>query len=208
MVNGLWGKKLGMTQVFAEDKTVVPVTVIDATHWLVTSIKTAARDGYDAVQVGYVRPRHQKEVFNLEWINAPKKYFAHLREIRLDEPASEKLLVGGKLPMEEFFFAGDKVDAVGITKGRGFTGVIKRHGFTGGRESHGSKMHRRTGSIGFMCTQGRVIKGKKMPGHMGVDRCTVQRLQITAVDSEKNIVLVRGAVPGCSGAPIFLRKCR
>ena len=207
MVNGLWGKKLGMTQVFAEDKKVVPVTVIDATHWLVTSIKTADRDGYDAVQVGYVRPRYQEQGFDPEWLKASKKYFAHLKEIRLDKPA-EGVEVGKQLPFVDFFTVGDSVNASGITKGRGYAGVIKRHGFSGGRDSHGSKMHRRTGSIGFMATQGRVPKGKKMPGHMGTDRCTVQNLQITAVDPEKNIVLVKGAVPGFSGAPIFLSKCR
>jgi large subunit ribosomal protein L3 len=207
MVNGLWGKKLGMTQVFAEDKKVVPVTVIDATHWLVTSIKRVNRDGYEAVQVGYVRPRYQKQSFDLEWLKASKKYFAYLKEIRLDNPA-EGVEIGKQLSFVDFLAVGDSVSASGITKGRGFAGVIKRHGFSGGGSSHGSNMHRRTGSIGFMATRGRVAKGKKMPGHMGADRRTVQNLQITAVDSERNIVLVKGAVPGFSGAPIFLSKCR
>ncbi|HBR71167.1 TPA: 50S ribosomal protein L3 [Candidatus Dependentiae bacterium] len=208
MVNGLWGKKLGMAQVFAEDKKVIPVTVVDTTQWLVTNIKTADRDGYEAIQVGYVRPRYQQQVFDVGWLKALKKYFAYVREVRIDEPAGEEILIGKPLPFVSIFAVGDKVDVSGITKGRGFAGVIKRHGFTGGRGSHGSKLHRRTGSIGFMRTQGRVIKGKKMPGHMGVDRCTVRNLQISAVDPEKNIVLVKGAIPGFSGAPVFLHKNR
>ena len=205
MVNGLWGRKLGMAQVFAEDKTVIPVTVVDAAHWFVTNIKTQERDGYSAIQVGYVRPRYQPQGFDINWAKAPKKYFAYIHEIRLEAPA-EGLEIGQALPYADLFAVGDEVDVAGISKGRGFAGVIKRHGFSGGPRTHGSHLQRGTGSIGFMATQGRVFKGKKMPGHMGVERCTIKNLQIVSVDLEKNIFLIKGAVPGHSGAPIFVRK--
>ncbi len=207
MVNGLWGKKLGMAQVFAEDKSVIPVTVIDTAYWVITQIKTTNRDGYEAIQVGYIRPRYQQQQFTKEWLSAPKKYFAHVCEIRLNASV-EKLEVGNLLPFNEIVAVGDAVDVSGISKGRGFAGVIKRHGFSGGRGSHGSKLHRGTGSVSFMRSEGRIIKGKRMPGHMGVQRCTIKNVEIVAVDSEKKIVLVKGAVPGCSGAPIFVHKSR
>jgi len=206
MVNGLWGRKLGMAQVFAEDKTVVPVTVVDVEHWFVTNVKTKERDGYDAIQVAYVRPRYQQQNFDKKWLKMMKKYFAHINEIRLEKPV-EGLEVGHKLS-PEIFAIGDIVDVAGISKGRGFAGVIKRHSFSGGRDTHGSTMHRRTGSIGFMATQGNVMKGKKMPGHMGVDRCTIKNLEIVSIDSEKNVFLIKGAVPGHPGAPIFVRKVK
>jgi len=205
MINGLWGKKLGMAQIFAEDKTVVPVTVVDAAHWFVTNVKTKERDGYDAIQVSYVRPRYQGQAFDKQWLKASKKYFAHIYEVRLKD-AVEDLEVGQKMPYADVFAVGDFVDVAGVSKGRGFAGVIKRHGFSGGGRTHGSNLHRSTGSISFMATQGRVIKGKKMPGHMGAERCTVKNLQVVSVDQKKDIFLIRGAVPGSPGTPLFVRK--
>lgn len=206
MISGLWGKKLGMAQVFAEDKTVVSVTVVNVAHWFVTNIKTKERDDYDAIQVAYVRPRYQQQSFDKQWLKALKKYFAHVNEIRLEKPV-EGLEVGQKLS-PDVFAIGDYVDVVGTSKGRGFAGVMKRHGFSGGGDSHGSTFHRKPGSIGFMRSQGRVMKGRKLPGHMGVDRCTIKNLEIVSVDPEKNIFLIKGAVPGHADAPIFVRKVK
>jgi len=205
MISGLWGKKLGMTQVFGQNKEAVPVTVIDATHWYITQIKTKARDGYDAIQVGYVRPRYQTKPFDTQWITGLKRYFAYVAEVPAVQ-AVETLTVGQPAPFADVFKIGEHIDARGISKGRGFAGVVKRHGFSGGGDSHGSMFHRRPGSIGFMRTRGRVIKGKRLPGHMGVEQCTTKNLQVVAVDTNKMIVLVKGAVPGMAGAPVFV--CR
>lgn len=205
MISGLWGKKLGMAQAFGQNREVVPVTVIDAAHWYITQIKTKARDGYDAIQVGCVRSRYQAKPFDKEWLTDLKRYFAHVAEVSVSQ-AIETLTVGQPAPLADVFTIGEHIDVRGISKGRGFTGVIKRHGFTGGRSSHGSMFHRRPGAIGHMRTRGRVIKGKRLPGHMGVDQCTAKNLRIVAVDADKMIVLVKGAVPGMNGAPVFV--CR
>ena len=205
MVSGLWGKKLGMAQIFGQNKEVIPVTVIDAAHWYITQIKTKDRDGYDAIQVAYVRPRYQGQTFDGQWVTSLRKYFTCIGEIRLKE-AVDGLTVGQRAPFNDVLSVGELVDTQGISKGRGFTGVMKRHGFSGGRSSHGSTFHRAPGSIGFMRTRGRVIKGKRLPGHMGVDQCTIKNLQVAAIDPEKMIVMVRGAVPGMTGSSIFVSK--
>jgi large subunit ribosomal protein L3 len=206
MVNGLWGKKIGMAQVFTDNNACVPVTAIDTAHWFVTNIKTDERDGYRAVQVGCVRKRYQGKAFDMTWLKKLKAHFEHVFEIRGD--VADEFAIGQLVPFARIVEIGDSVDVVGTSKGRGFAGVMKRHGFSGGRDTHGSKMHRRTGAIGFMRTQGTVIKGKKMPGHMGVERCTIKNLEVIGVDPEKNVILVKGAVPGHAGAPVFVRKSR
>jgi large subunit ribosomal protein L3 len=206
MVNGLWGRKIGMAQVFAENRECTSVTVIDTAHWFVTNVKTDERDGYSAVQVGYARPKYHGQTFDLQWLKKLKNYFEHIYEIR--GGVSEDIKIGQPVPFARIIAEGDIIDVAGVTKGRGFAGVMKRHGFSGGPATHGSNLHRRTGSIGFMATQGRVPKGKKMPGHMGVDRCTVKNLKVVSIDPERNIVLVKGAVPGHAGAPVFVRKSR
>lgn len=205
MVSGLWGKKLGMTQVFEQNKSVAPVTVIDGSHWFIVDIKTQEKDGANAVRVGLVRSKYQDKPFEEQWLKALKKYFSHVREIKLNKPL-EGIVSGQQAPFADLFVDGEKVDVIGVSKGRGFTGVVKRHGFTGGRSSHGSMFHRRPGSIGHMRTRGRVIKGKKLPGHMGVQRCTVKNLTVVSTDQEKHIVLIKGAVPGSIGTPVFVRK--
>ena len=169
MVSGLWGKKLGMAQVFGQNKEVIPVTVIDAAHWYVTQIKTKVRDGYDAIQVGFVRPRYQGGAFDKQWLKSLKRYFSHIGEIKTTE-LIKGIELGQHAPFADVFAIGEHIDVSGISKGRGFAGVMKRHGFSGGRSSHGSMFHRRPGAIGHMRTRGRVIKGKKLPGHMGVDK--------------------------------------
>lgn len=204
MVKGLWGKKIGMTQVFEKDKA-IPVTVIDVSNWLVTQIKTETKDGYNAVQIGFLRPRYTKQAFAIDWLKDTKTYFASLHEVHLDS-ANAELTVGSPVQFHSILNEGDYVDVLGISIGRGFAGAVKRHGFAGGRASHGSKTGRRPGSLSFMRSQGRVIKGKRLPGHMGTEACRVKNLQVVKVRSEDNLVLVKGPVPGKSGSLVFMSK--
>lgn len=204
MVSGMWGKKVGMTQVFADDK-VIPATAIDVADWLVTDIKTHERDGYHAVQVGCVKKRYAGEDFSTGWLKQPKKYFALLREIRLHEKP-ENISVGQTADFHTLLAEGDQVDVFGKSRGRGFAGVVKRYNFKGAPGSHGATMGRKTGSIGFMTSQGKVIKGKKMPGHMGAAQCMVKNLDVVKIEKEAQIVLVKGAIPGHKGSLVFIRK--
>jgi large subunit ribosomal protein L3 len=209
MVNGIIGKKLGMTQVFADDGTVTPVTVIKAGPCVVVQKKTVNSDGYDAVQLGFVEDRPPRRV------NKPTEgHFKRagvpptriLREIRVDG-GEESTNVGDKV-LVDVFNANDLVDIVGTSKGRGFAGFIKRHGFGGGRATHGSMFHRAPGSIGASAFPSRVIKGTRMAGHMGHARTTTKNLRVMSVDTEKNILLVRGAVPGPTGSYVLIRKAQ
>jgi len=200
----LIGKKVGMTQIFDEAGKVVPVTVIEAGPCVVAQVKTAETDGYDAVQLGFGEVKETK-------LNKPEKgHFAkakvankkHLREFRLD--SLEGMTVGTELKAD-VFAAGDHVDIQGITKGKGFQGVIKRHGQSRGPMGHGSMYHRRPGSMGSTSTPGRVFKGKKLPGHMGVQTVTIQNLDVVKVDLDKNVILVKGSVPGAKGAILKIK---
>lgn len=205
MVSGVWGKKVGMTQIFADDK-VIPVTAIDISRWVVTNIKTAERDGYNALQVGCLRDRYAKQEFSHEWLKNLKKFFGHIREIRTAEAVTDKA-AGQEFDSAAVLAKGDKVNVTGTTRGRGFTGGVKRHGFSGGRRSHGCTMgERSSGSISWMRKQGRIIKGKTMAGHMGVDQNTVRNLPVVKVEAGAHIVLVKGAVPGHAGSLVFVRK--
>ena len=204
MKKGIIGRKVGMTQIFDEKGNVIPVTVIEAGPCVVAQVKTVETDGYDAVQLGFgeVKDKH---------INKPEKgHFAkanvtakkHLREFRLD--SVEGITVGTELTVTEFA-EGDRLDIQGTTKGKGFQGVIKRHGQSRGPMGHGSMYHRRPGSMGPTSTPGRVFKGKKLPGHMGRVTVTIQNLDVVKVDSDKNVVLVKGSVPGPKGAILKLK---
>lgn len=204
MVHGFWGKKLGMTQVFSGNK-VVPVTVVDVSNWFVLDSKTEERDGYSAVVVGLVRKRYNGQSFSKDWLKKTKQFFGVIKEVRLKDPVQD-LTVGQVVNFHEGFEQGAIVDVAGITKGCGFAGVVKRHNFSGGRGSHGDTMGNRTGSIGFMCKCGRVIKGKKMPGHMGVNRRTVQNLEIVQIEKDSQIVLIKGAIPGKAGSVVFVQS--
>lgn len=204
MIDGLWGKKIGMTQVFAQDR-VIPVTVIDVAHWYVTNVKTVDRDGYSAVQLGHVRPRYAGQPFSQEWLSEPKKYFSALKEVRLKNATAEFTL-GQLVDSAQVLTQGEAVDVFGITKGAGFAGVVKRHRFSGGRATHGSKFGRIPGSLSHYRSRGRVIKGKRMPGHMGVEKRVMQNLTVVRLQPEDNIILVKGSVPGKSGSLVFLRK--
>ncbi len=204
MVNGLWGKKIGMTQIFSADQKVVPVTVIDMADWYVTQVKTKQRDGYDAVKVGCLRKRYADQTFSADWLHAPDKYFSDMREVHGVELADD--LVGKPADIVAELLQGEMVDIFGITIGRGFQGGVKRHGFGGGRGSHGDKLGRKSGSLSGMRRQGRVIKGKRMPGHMGTDQRVMRNLEVIRIEQEARVVMVRGSVPGKSGSLVFVRK--
>ncbi len=202
---GVWGRKIGMTQVFSEKNKVVPVTAINIAHWFVTNVKTQERDGYSAVQVGCVRKRYEGMPFSADWLKKQKKYFGHIKEIRHEKPV-EGLTIGQEADFASILETGKAVDAFGVTIGRGFQGVVKRHDFTGGPATHGSNFKRRPGTMSFMRSRGRVIKGKKLPGQMGNDNCVMKNLEVVRVESDAKVVLIKGSVPGKVGSLVFLRK--
>jgi large subunit ribosomal protein L3 len=194
-MKGIIGRKLGMTRIFNEDGTAVPVTVIEAGPCPVVQVKTKDRDGYDAIQLGFGKRKEQRT--NKPLMGGFKKSgvepVALLREVRLDDaPAVE---VGSQVKAD-VFKVGEKVRITGFSKGKGFQGVVKRWGFGGGPDSHGSKAHRQPGSIGQCATPAKVWKNRKMPGHAGHRRVTVKNIEVVKVDAEKNLIAVRGAVPG------------
>ena len=207
-MKALIGKKIGMTQVYDEQGTLIPVTVIEAGPCVVTAVKTVERDGYDALQLGF-GARKAKNLSRAEKGHLTKavavdeagKLPAVLREFRGMDAAEP-----GSVLNVGVFAAGDFLDVVGTTKGRGFQGVVKRWNFGGGRASHGGAWERRPGSIGCCEFPGRVIKGKKMAGHYGCDRCTVQNLKVVRVNVEENYLLVKGAVPGANGGILLVRS--
>ncbi|WP_203372126.1 50S ribosomal protein L3 [Anaeromonas gelatinilytica] len=205
MMKGILGKKIGMTQIFTEDGNVVPVTVVEAGPMNVVQIKTTEVDGYDAVQIGYDEIKEKK-------VNKPKQghfnkaqvsFKKHLTEFKVD--GENEYEVGQELKAD-MFEVGDKVDVSGISKGKGFQGVIKRHGQSRGPETHGSKYHRRPGSMGGSSDPSRVFKGKKLPGHMGHKKVTIQNLEVVKVDADKNLLLVKGAIPGPKGGLLRIKE--
>ncbi len=204
MATRLWGKKVGMTQVFSNNK-VIPVTAIEIGNWLITTIITKERDGYNGVQVGRRKDRYTAASFNQEWLTDSKKYFYYVREIEFDGDTAN-MQVGQPINFNEFLNAGEAVDVVGTTIGRGFAGVVKRHDFNGAPGSHGSNMGKRPGSSGSYRSQGRVIKGKRFPGHMGVDVRAMRNLEVVSINKEANVVLVKGSVPGKIGSLLCIRK--
>ncbi len=204
MVGGFWGKKLGMTQLFSDNK-VVPVTVIDVSSWFITDVKTQERDGYTAVQVGRVRKRFEQETFAPAWLKDKKKFFLFVREIPVQHVA-EDITIGSQANFYNLFSEGEVINVTGVTKGCGFAGVVRRHGYAGGRGSHGSMMGKRPGSIGFIGKSGKVIKGKELPGHMGVEKVTMRNLQMVKILQDECVVAVRGSVPGKAGSLVFVRK--
>ena len=209
MVNGIIGKKLGMTQLFASDGTVTPVTVIKAGPCIVIQKKTVNTDGYNAVQLGLVEenpPRRINKPTEGHFKRAGVPPTRVLREVRVDE-SDDGTDVGDKV-LVDIFNENDLVDVVGKSKGRGFAGFIKRHGFSGGRASHGSMFHRAPGSIGQSAYPSRVFKGTRMAGHMGNERKSIKNLRVVAIDAENNLLMVRGAVPGPNGAYVLVRKAQ
>lgn len=205
MKKAILGTKLGMSQIFMEDGTVVPVTVIAAGPCVVVQKKTAETDGYDAVQVGF---GDQKE----KLANKPKKgHFAkanvalkkHIKEFRLENAA--EMNVGDEIKVDTFA-EGERVDVTGISKGKGFAGSIKRWGQHRGPMTHGSGYHRASGSMGACSTPSKVRKGKRLPGHMGVEKVTVQNLDVVKIDTENNLICLKGAVPGAKGGLIVIKN--
>lgn len=206
MPGGIYGRKLGMTRIFEEDGVVVPVTVIEAGPCFVVQKKTTAQDGYEALQVGFERrplaKSNKPERGHLEKYGS-KSGFAVLQELRVE--STEAYETGQEITVE-LFAIGDRLNVTGTSKGRGFTGTVKRWGFRIGPMSHGSMSHRAPGSIGASAYPSRVIKGKKMPGHMGNARVTVKNLEVIDVRPEDNLLLVKGAVPGPRRGLLFIRK--
>ena len=203
MKKGIIAKKIGMTQIFDEKGMVIPVTVVEAGPCVVTQVKTIEKEGYSAIQLGFgeVKPskinKPEKGHFNKNNLEVKK----HLREFRLDEITSQ---IGDEITAD-VFEAGEKIDVQGTSKGKGFQGVIKRHGQSRGPMGHGSMYHRRPGSMGPTSTPGRVFKGKKLPGHMGNVTVTVQNLEVVKVDMDKNVILIKGSVPGAKGAILKIK---
>lgn len=204
---GLIGKKLGMTQIFDESGSLVPVTVLQAGPCTVVQLKSVATDGYAALQLGFGERKQQRasKAFRTHFARAGKGVFAVLKEFSSLE--GQEVNVGQELKVAELFKAGDKVDVTGTTKGRGYTGVIKRHRFGGFPGSHGTHEYfRHGGSIGNRSFPGRVFKGKRMAGQYGNELVTTQNLEIVAVRPEENLMLVRGAVPGATNGLILIRQ--
>lgn len=201
----LLGKKIGMTQVFDDSNRMIPVTVIEAGPCPVTQVKSDETDGYNAVQIGFRAQKAQRlsKAARGHFEKAGVEAQAELSEFRTN--GDHDLNVGDVLTVEHFE-AGQKIDVIGTSKGRGFQGVVKRYGFAGGPASHGSMFHRRGGSYGMCQWPGHVIKGKKMPGHMGDVQRTVQNLTVVKVVPEKNLILIKGSVPGARGSLLTVRS--
>jgi len=206
MVTGLIGKKIGMTQLFAADGTVQPATVLRAGPCVVAQVKTVDHDGYEAVQLGYLDTKVTKENkpttghFKKAGV-APTRL---RREVRMQE-GGEPVKAGDQINVS-IFADGERVDVIGTSRGKGFQGVVKRHHFAGGRATHGSMFHRAPGSIGASSYPSRVVKGMRMAGHMGADRVTVRNLKVLKVDTDNNLLLLEGAVPGGPNAVVVIRK--
>ena len=206
MVTGILGKKIGMTQLFGADGLVMPATVIKAGPCVVVQRKTVERDGYDAVQLGLVEEKPAKA--NKPTAGHYKKANVPPTRIRreVDIVAGSDGPAEGEQVVASMFADGDRVDVIGLSRGKGFQGVMKRHGFSGGNATHGSMFHRAPGSIGQSSWPSRVIKGMKGPGRMGGDRVTVRNLRVLQVDAEQHLLIVNGAVPGAPGGLVMVRK--
>jgi large subunit ribosomal protein L3 len=206
MVNGLLGKKVGMTQLLQNDGTVIPVTVIQAGPCVVVQKKTKQTDGYDAVQLGLVEFVKPKRVNKAMAGHFKKTNVAPAKFIREMGVAGDDAPNAGHQLMVDIFKTEELVHVVGTSKGSGFAGFVKRHHFRGGRATHGSMFHRAPGSIGASAYPSRVIKGMRMAGHMGHQRVTVQNLRVVRIDAENNLLFVRGAVPGPNGGYVVVEK--
>jgi large subunit ribosomal protein L3 len=209
MINGILGIKVGMTQLFEKDGSVVPATVIKAGPCVVVQKKTAATDGYDAVQLGLVEFVPDKRINKAQKGHFKKANVSPvklLREFRLPA-ADDSTQIGAKVLVDQFA-QDDSVQVCGISKGKGFAGLMKRHHFGGGAATHGSMFHRAPGSIGSSAFPSRVFKGMRAAGHMGQDRVTVKNLRVARVDAENHLLIIRGAVPGANGGYVAIRKMR
>ncbi len=206
MQKAIIGKKLGMTQVFTPEGRIIPVTVIEAGPCTVIQKKSVEKDGYEALQLGYgeAKPKKVSKPLQGHFNKAGVPFKKVLKEFRLEDCASKN--VGDEIKCD-VFAEGDRVDVTGVSKGKGYAGVIKRHGAHRLKETHGTgPVHRHPGSMGACSTPSRVMKGKKLPGHMGAEKVTVLNLDVVKVDTERNLILVKGAVPGAKGAVVTVRN--
>ena len=209
MISSLLGKKIGMTQVFRADGQVVPVTLLKAGPCVVVQRKGPVKDGYDAVQLGlleFAKPGRITKPLANHVKKAGVEGVKFLRELRLN-PGDDDFKTGDRVLVDQFK-PSDKVDVIGVSKGRGFAGLVKRHHFRGGDASHGSMFHRAPGSIGASSFPSRVFPGLKMAGHMGVARVTVRNLEVIEVDAQENVLVVKGAVPGPNGGYVVVRRAK
>ena len=204
-VQGIIGKKIGMTQVYAEDGRAIPVTVIQAGPCVVVQLKSKEKDGYASVQLGLVEDRKVKRVSKAMKGHFDKAKLPPCRVLREFTSDGEELKIGDKVSVE-LFAPGDVVDVVGVSKGKGFQGVVKRHHFRGGGATHGSMFHRAPGGIGASAFPSRVLKGLRAAGHMGAERVTAKNLTVVRVDAGKNVLVVKGSVPGAGGGYVVIRK--
>ena len=204
MKKGVYGKKLGMTQIFTEEGLVIPVTVVEVEPCVIIKKKTVDTDGYTALQVatGEVKEKHMTKPMKGQFDKAKLAYKKYIKELRLDN--IDEYNVGDEIKAD-VFAAGEFVDVQGISKGKGFQGVIKRHGQHIGPKGHGSMYHRRPGSMGPTSSPGRVFPGKKLPGHTGKDTVTVQHLEVVRVDMDKNVILIKGSVPGYKNSLVRIK---
>ena len=204
MKKGIIGKKLGMTQIFSEDGRRVPVTVVEAGPCVVLQKKTVEKDGYNAIQVGFATKEAARANRALvgHCKGAGQGTFSYLRELRMDDV--DQYTVGDILNADTFA-AGDVIDVTGTSIGKGFQGVVKRWGFKGGRSTHGSRFHRAPGSIGCSATPSRVFKNKKMPGQLGNEKVTIQKLTVARVDADDNLIMIMGAVPGSTNGLVLIK---
>ena len=205
MKKGIIGKKIGMTQIFSEDGSLIPVTVLQAGPCYVTQVKTIENDGYEAVQVGFddVREKLVTKPVKGHLDKAGVQTLRFMKEFKFENASEYKL---GQEIKADIFEAGDKIDVTGKSKGKGFQGAIKRHGQSRGPMAHGSKYHRHAGSNGACSDPSKVFKGKKMPGQMGAVKVTVQNLEIVRIDAEDNLILVKGAIPGPRKSTVVLKE--
>ena len=200
------GRKIGMTQIFNEDGKVIPVTVVEAGPLTVVQKKTVETDGYNAVKVGYEKVADKKLTKPAlgQFTKSKLAPMKNLKEFRLEDVSGFE--VGQEIKAADMFQSGDKIDVSGISKGKGFQGTIKRYGQKGGMETHGSMYHRRVGSMSANTNPARVFKGKKLPGHMGMENITVQNLEVVRVDADRNLILIKGAVPGPKGGLLVIKN--
>lgn len=207
MSNGILGKKLGMTGLFAHDGQYLPVTVVEAGPCVVTQVKTQANDGYNALQLGFGEKKKTRVTKPLQghFLKSGEKQFAVLREFRIDNP--EEFQIGQEITLD-IFKVGDMIEVSGNSKGRGFAGTVKRHSFSRGPKTHGSRNYRAPGSIGQCAWPSKVFRGKKMPGQLGNVRKTVKNLVIVDIRPQENLILVKGAVPGPPSGTIEIKKTR
>jgi large subunit ribosomal protein L3 len=205
-MNGILGKKLGMTQIYDEDGTAYPVTVVEAGPCVVVQRKTAETDGYDAIQVGLIEEGvHANQPMSGHFAKAGVEPVRKMMEFRVDPDLEVE--AGDEIKVS-IFSTEDHVDVIGTSKGKGFQGVVKRHRHAGGRATHGSMFHRAPGSIGQSASPSRVFPGVKLPGHMGAKRVTVKNLQVVKVDEERHLIYLKGAVPGARNSYVGLRRAR